>query len=92
MGYPCTLAQPQTIVRAVARLELLEPRAVHDAREHVTGVDALSEIATHDAEQLLGVVDGIVVGSEGGGPYFRQLRWDTTSRHIRMASISSSAR
>ncbi len=51
------LAQPQTRVGAVARLELFEARAVDDAGDDVAHVDALSKVATDEAEQLLGVVE-----------------------------------
>ncbi len=52
---------------AVARLELLEARAVDDAGDHVADVDGLAQVRAHQAEQLLGVVDRRVGAQRGGG-------------------------
>ena len=55
--------------RAVAALELLEPRPVDDAGDDVADVDRLAQVAAHEAEQLLGVVDRrLGIGESAAGP------------------------
>jgi hypothetical protein len=56
-GVAVHVAKPQTSVVAVARLELVEPRAVDDARDHLADVEGLARIGGDDAVQLLGIVE-----------------------------------
>jgi hypothetical protein len=49
-------------VGSVDGLELLEPGAVEDAGQHLTGVERLTQVDGGEVEQLLGVVDRRVGG------------------------------
>ncbi len=53
--------------RAVARLVLVEARAVDDAREHLARVERHAQVDRRDAEQLVGVVHRLVRGAAGRG-------------------------
>ncbi len=71
--------------RAVERLELLEPRAVDDARDHLAHVERHADVGRRDAEQLLGVVARRLDGARAAaGPRLRQSRCATISRPMRM--------
>src|SRR5688572_27022036 len=49
--------------RAVARLELVELRAIHDAREHFADVVLIAHVLGDDSVELLGGILGVELGA-----------------------------
>ncbi len=71
---PWMRAKPVTIVVRVARLELVEPRAVDEPRDHLADVVLPPQIRRHDAVQLLRIVAGIFRGRDVDGRRLRRVQ------------------
>ena len=91
---PCSRAKPVTSVVAVALLELVEARAVHDARDHLAHFVGLPRVAVDDPVDL---VADRTAGSSGrgmsaGSCFTRVQRARRSSSRAAARASSSSAR
>ena len=67
--------------RAVERLEFLEPRTIHDARNHLAHVEGLPQIARHHTQEVFSAVERLISSMRGPRALLApvQMRHDLTA-------------